>query len=484
MSIVSIDAALLRDVGTRTLQTKRLTLRPFRYADAQAMYENWACKRAVTEYVTWQPHQRVEETEALLDHWVSLYDNPHTYRWAIERQSDQRLIGSIDVVRFDSALSAAEMGYCSDPSTWGQGLMTEAFVAVIDYLFNTVRIRRIHARHDIRNPASGRVMAKAGMRFEGVLSASFADKDGYLRDMAHYVILREDYKKTYKEMTMSNIISGKELSKTIRQEVKEDVAKLLEQTGRVPHLVVILVGDDPASLSYVTAKEKACVKAGMKSTLLRKDESITEEALLALIQSLNDDPDVHGILVQLPLPNHIDENLVIETIKQEKDVDGFHPLNVAAVHLGLPGILPATPKGIMTMLHSTNTEIKGKNALVIGRSNIVGKPVAMLLLKEHATVTIAHSRTVNLKELALQADILVAAVGRANMVTPDMIKEGAILIDVGVNRVDGKLVGDIDFEGAKEKASFITPVPGGVGPMTIASLLQNTVECFKMIETK
>ncbi|TVP95296.1 MAG: bifunctional methylenetetrahydrofolate dehydrogenase/methenyltetrahydrofolate cyclohydrolase [Acholeplasmatales bacterium] len=285
-------------------------------------------------------------------------------------------------------------------------------------------------------------------------------------------------------MTMSNIISGKELSKTIRQTVKEDVAKLLEQTGKVPHLVVILVGEDPASLSYVTAKEKACVKAGMKSTLLRKDETITEDELLTLIRTLNDDPDVHGILVQLPLPRHIDENLVIETIRQAKDVDGFHPLNVAAVHLGLPGILPATPKGIMTMLKSTGMEIKGKNALVIGRSNIVGKPVAMLLLKEHATVTIAHSRTVNLKALALQADILVAAVGRANMVTADMVKEGAIIIDVGVNRVDDKLVGDVDFDAAKEKASFITPVPGGVGPMTIASLLQNTVECFKMIETK
>lgn len=283
---------------------------------------------------------------------------------------------------------------------------------------------------------------------------------------------------------MSNIISGKELSKTIRQEVKEEVAKLKEKFNKVPHLVVIIIGEDPASLSYVKAKERACLRAGMKSTLMRKEESITEEELLNLIHELNNDDDVHGILVQLPVPGHIDDNKVINAIKQEKDVDGFHPLNVASVHLGTPGILPATPKGIMTMLKSTNTEIKGKNALVIGRSNIVGKPVAMLLLKEHATVTIAHSRTQNMKELALQADILVAAVGRPNMVTADMVKEGAIVIDVGVNRVDDKLVGDVDFEAVKEKASFITPVPGGVGPMTIASLLQNTIECFLMIEDK
>jgi methylenetetrahydrofolate dehydrogenase (NADP+) / methenyltetrahydrofolate cyclohydrolase len=285
-------------------------------------------------------------------------------------------------------------------------------------------------------------------------------------------------------MTMSNIISGKELSKEIRQQVKQEVEILKKNYGKVPHLVVILVGEDPASNSYVTAKEKACINAGMKSTLIRKKETIKEEELLGMIDDLNNDSDVHGILVQLPLPKHIDENKVINAILKEKDVDGFHPLNVAAVHLGEKGILPATPKGIITMLKSTNTEIKGKHAVVIGRSNIVGKPVAMLLLKEHATVTIAHSRTQNLKELTLQADILVAAVGRAHMVTADMIKEGAIVIDVGVNRLNEKLVGDVDFEAAKEKASFITPVPGGVGPMTIASLLQNTIECFVMIESK
>ncbi len=283
---------------------------------------------------------------------------------------------------------------------------------------------------------------------------------------------------------MGQIISGKELSKEIRAQVKERVTALKEQYQKVPHLVVILVGEDPASLSYVTAKERACLKAGMKSTLMRKEETITEEELLALITQLNNDQDVHGVLVQLPLPKHIDENKVINAIQKEKDVDGFHPLNVAAVHLGEKGILPATPKGIMTMLNSTGIELKGKSALVIGRSNIVGKPVAMLLLKEHATVTIAHSRTTNLKELALNADVLVAAVGRAHMVTADMIKDGAVVIDVGVNRLDDKLVGDVDFDGAKEKASFITPVPGGVGPMTIASLLENTIECFLMLESK
>lgn len=284
---------------------------------------------------------------------------------------------------------------------------------------------------------------------------------------------------------MSQIISGKELSKTIRQDVKEEVTKLHETYGKVPHLVVVLVGEDPASQSYVKAKKRACEKAGMKSTIIRKEDTITEEELLNIVDQLNNDADVHGILVQLPIPKHIDENKVINAIKQEKDVDGFHPLNVAAIHTGEKGILPATPKGIITMLKSTNQEIEGKRALVIGRSNIVGKPVSMLLLKENATVTIAHSRTKNMKELALQSDILVAAVGRAHFVTADMVKEGAIVIDVGVNRTDeGKLVGDVDFENVKDKASFITPVPGGVGPMTIASLLQNTVECFVNIEKK
>ena len=278
---------------------------------------------------------------------------------------------------------------------------------------------------------------------------------------------------------MGEIISGKELSKEIREQVRIEVEALKEAYNAVPHLVVILIGDDPASHSYVKYKERACIKAGMKSTVLRKEDTITEDEVLAIIDKLNKDDDVHGILVQLPVPKHIDENKIIDAIDYRKDVDGFHPLNIAYMHMGRPAILPATPKGIITMLKSINVELKGKDALIIGRSNIVGKPAAMLLMKEHCTVQIAHSRTQNLKEKCLQADIIVAAVGRANTVKADMVKEGAIIIDVGVNRVDGKLVGDVDFENLKDKASFITPVPGGVGPMTITSLLQNTIETFK-----
>ncbi len=280
---------------------------------------------------------------------------------------------------------------------------------------------------------------------------------------------------------MGEIISGKELSKEIREQVKQRVSELKETYGKVPHLAVVLVGEDPASQSYVRGKERACKRAGMDSTVILKNDEITEDELLQIIGTLNKDDDVHGILVQLPLPKHIDENKVIDAIDIRKDVDGFHPLNVAYMHLGRDAILPATPKGILTMIHSKNIELKGKDALIIGRSNIVGKPVAMLLMKEHATVTIAHSRTQDLKSKCLRADIIVAAVGRPNTVTTDMVKDGAVVIDVGVNRVDGHLVGDCDFDAIKDKASYITPVPGGVGPMTITSLLQNTVECFERI---
>ena len=278
---------------------------------------------------------------------------------------------------------------------------------------------------------------------------------------------------------MGQIISGKELSKTIREEVKEQVIKLTDQYHRAPHLAVVLVGEDPASRSYVKAKERACKKAMMGSTVIIKEEETSEEELLSIINDLNNDQTVDGILVQLPLPKHIDEDKVIDAIKLEKDVDGFHPLNLAYMHLGRHAIYPATPKGIMTMIERSNISLKGKKALVIGRSNIVGKPVAMMLLKEHATVTIAHSRTENLKAECLASDIIVAAVGRAKMITEDMVKEGTVIIDVGVNRVEGKLVGDVDFEAVKDKASYITPVPGGVGPMTITSLLQNTLECYE-----
>ena len=280
---------------------------------------------------------------------------------------------------------------------------------------------------------------------------------------------------------MGEIISGKELSKEKREEVRVQVEELKAKYKAVPHLAVVLVGEDPASQSYVKAKHRACLKAGMESTVIIKPLTITEEELLSIVTELNNDVSVHGILVQLPLPSHIDEDKVIDAIDITKDVDGFHPLNVAYMHLGRNAVLPATPKGIMTMLHSKNIELKGKDAIIIGRSNIVGKPIAMLLMKEHATVQIAHSRTQNLKEKCLQADIIIAAVGRANTVTEDMVKEGAVVVDVGVNRVEGKLVGDCDFENIKEKSSFITPVPGGVGPMTITSLLQNTLECFERL---
>lgn len=283
---------------------------------------------------------------------------------------------------------------------------------------------------------------------------------------------------------MGEIISGKALAKVVREEVRLKVEELKTRYEAVPHLVVVLVGEDPASQSYVRGKERACLKAGMKSTIIRKEDTITEEELLSIVNDLNNDDSVHGILVQLPIPKHINENKVIDAIDISKDVDGFHPLNVGYMHLGREAVLPATPKGIMEMIKSKNIQLKGKDAIIIGRSNIVGKPIAMLLMKEHATITIAHSRTQNLKEKCLQADIIVAAVGRANTVTADMVKEGAVVIDVGVNRVDGKLVGDCDFENIKDKASFITPVPGGVGPMTITSVIQNTLECFERLMKK
>ena len=281
---------------------------------------------------------------------------------------------------------------------------------------------------------------------------------------------------------MATIIDGKQLSKDTRKQVKDTVSHLYEKSGKSPHLAVVLVGEDPASQSYVRGKERACKRAGIKSTKYERDPSISQAELIDLVESLNTDRDVHGILVQLPLPDHIDANKIIDTIDRSKDVDGFHPLNIAALQIGTPGVISATPKGIMTMLQSIDRDIQGKKALVIGRSNIVGKPIAQLLLREHATVTVAHSRTKDLTWEAQNADIIIAAAGKAGMVHGDMIKEGAVVIDVGVNRVDEKLVGDVDFESAKDKASYITPVPGGVGPMTITSLLQNTVECFKAIE--
>ena len=276
------------------------------------------------------------------------------------------------------------------------------------------------------------------------------------------------------------IISGKELSAKLKAEMAAQVAEFPEKYGRVPHLVVILVGDDPASVSYVTGKAKASEVVGIKNTTIRKPEDITEAELLDLIVALNKDNTVDGILVQLPLPKHISEAKVIETIAKEKDVDGFHPLNVAALWQKQECVLPCTPKGIIKMLKAAGVEIKGKRAVVIGRSNIVGLPVAKLLLDENATVTIAHSRTENLAEITRQAEILVVAIGRPRFVTADMVSDGTVVIDVGVNRdpETGKLCGDVDFAAIEPKASVITPVPGGVGPMTICCLMENTIECF------
>lgn len=275
-------------------------------------------------------------------------------------------------------------------------------------------------------------------------------------------------------------ISGKELSARLKAEMAEQVAGFPAKYGRVPHLVVILVGDDPASVSYVTGKAKASEVVGIRNTTVRKPDTISEEELLSLIRELNADDTVDGILVQLPLPKHISEAKVIETIAKEKDVDGFHPLNVAALWQKQPCTVACTPKGIIKLLKEAGVTISGKRAVVIGRSNIVGLPVAKLLLDENATVTIAHSRTVNLPELTRQAEILVVAIGKPRFVTADMVSEGTVVIDVGVNRdpETGKLCGDVDFAAVEPKASVITPVPGGVGPMTICCLMENTIECF------
>lgn len=276
------------------------------------------------------------------------------------------------------------------------------------------------------------------------------------------------------------IISGKDLALSLKQEMAQEVATFPEKYGRVPHLVVILVGEDPGSVSYVTGKAKASAEVGVKNTTIRKSEDISEEELLDIIDELNEDDGVDGILVQLPLPKHIDSDKVIAAIKAEKDVDGFHPTNVANLWLKKPCVLPCTPKGIIKLLKRAEVEIAGKEVVVVGRSNIVGLPVSKLLLNENATVIIAHSRTKNLGEVTRRADILVVAIGRPKFVTADMVKQGAVVIDVGVNRdpETKKLCGDVDFAAIEPKASAITPVPGGVGPMTITCLMENTIECF------
>ncbi|MCI9245364.1 MAG: bifunctional methylenetetrahydrofolate dehydrogenase/methenyltetrahydrofolate cyclohydrolase [Alistipes sp.] len=275
-------------------------------------------------------------------------------------------------------------------------------------------------------------------------------------------------------------ISGKELSARLKADMAAEVAAFPARYGRVPHLAVILVGEDPGSVSYVTGKAKASAEVGIRNTTIRKPADIAEEELLGIIAELNADAEVDGILVQLPLPKHISEERVIAAIDKTKDVDGFHPLNVAALWQKQPCTLPCTPKGIIKMLKAAGLGIAGREAVVIGRSNIVGLPVAKLLLDENATVTIAHSRTRNLAEVTRCAEILVVAIGRPKFVTADMVADGAVVIDVGVNRdpETGKLCGDVDYAAIEPKASVITPVPGGVGPMTICCLMENTIECF------
>ncbi|EAE6538528.1 bifunctional methylenetetrahydrofolate dehydrogenase/methenyltetrahydrofolate cyclohydrolase FolD [Listeria monocytogenes] len=280
---------------------------------------------------------------------------------------------------------------------------------------------------------------------------------------------------------MGEIIDGKKLAKEIQEKVTREVAELVKE-GKKPGLAVVLVGDNQASRTYVRNKQKRTEEAGMKSVLIELPENVTEEKLLSVVEELNEDKTIHGILVQLPLPEHISEEKVIDTISYDKDVDGFHPVNVGNLFIGKDSFVPCTPAGIIEIIKSTGTQIEGKRAVVIGRSNIVGKPVAQLLLNENATVTIAHSRTKDLPQVAKEADILVVATGLAKFVKKDYIKPGAIVIDVGMDRDENnKLCGDVDFDDVVEEAGFITPVPGGVGPMTITMLLANTLKAAKRI---
>ncbi len=279
----------------------------------------------------------------------------------------------------------------------------------------------------------------------------------------------------------AQLIDGNALSRQLRTEVAAR-AQALKARGITPGLAVVLVGDNPASQVYVRNKVKACEDSGLHSVLEQYDATMTEAQLLARVDALNNDPTIHGILVQLPLPAHIDAQRVIEAISPAKDVDGFHIASAGALMTGMPGFWPCTPYGCMKMLESIGYDLRGKHAVVIGRSNIVGKPMALMLLQQDATVTICHSRTKDLKAQTLQADVIVAAVGKRNVLTADMVKPGAVVLDVGMNRNDqGKLCGDVDFEGVREVAGHITPVPGGVGPMTITMLLVNTLEAAERV---
>lgn len=280
---------------------------------------------------------------------------------------------------------------------------------------------------------------------------------------------------------MAQIIDGKRISAEIRAEIKEQTEAFKAERGYAPGLAVIIVGEDPASQVYVRNKKRACDEVGFYSESYELPAETTQDELLSLIERLNADENIHGILCQLPLPRHLDETAVLLKIKPEKDVDAFHPYNVGKIMIGDYNFLPCTPAGVMALIKRSGIEVAGKNCVVIGRSNIVGKPMAMLLLHANGTVTVCHSKTRDIKKICAEADILVAGVGKANFVTADMVKEGAVIIDVGINRLDsGKLCGDVDFCEVEPKASYITPVPGGVGPMTITMLMQNTLTAAKI----
>jgi len=280
-------------------------------------------------------------------------------------------------------------------------------------------------------------------------------------------------------MEMTTIIDGKKISTDIKNELKEKVA-VLKEKGTDITLCVIQVGNDPASTVYVGNKKKACEYIGIKSLSYELPEETTEEDLIKLIQELNNRPDINGILVQLPLPKHINEDKIIETISPDKDVDGFHPVNVGRLSIGQKGFVSCTPAGIVELLKRYNIPIEGKECVIVGRSNIVGKPMAMLMLRENATVTVCHSKTKNLPEITRRADILIVAMGKPRYITKEYVKEGAVVIDVGIHRIDNKLCGDVDFDDVADTASAITPVPGGVGPMTIAMLMNNCVASVNM----
>ncbi|MGM0649348.1 MAG: bifunctional methylenetetrahydrofolate dehydrogenase/methenyltetrahydrofolate cyclohydrolase FolD [Bacteroidota bacterium] len=285
-------------------------------------------------------------------------------------------------------------------------------------------------------------------------------------------------------------IDGKALSNQIKEEIKQKIETIKAEGGKIPHLAAILVGHDGASETYVRHKEKACEYTGIKSSILRFEQDISEKSLLEEVEKLNDDSNIDGFIVQLPLPDHIDEQKIVEAIKPEKDIDGFHPINIGRMTLGMPAYISATPYGILTLLERYQIETEGKHVVVLGRSNIVGRPISILLGQKstpgNATVSLCHSRTQNLKSITAQADILIVALGKAKYVNSDMIKEGAVVIDVGITRVKSdktksgwQLLGDVDFENVAPKCSYITPVPGGIGPMTIVSLLHNTLAASK-----